>query len=156
MHRFSYLNEIYGTLCEKAKLIKALLDQEGVKYTCGFYNNHYVKKDGAFVAENYPIPVFSAENIGDIGIDIDNVWLEIVLPKEKALELDYAAICGFAGFELYGASDFLTDLYNAEMPLSGICDNIAKSGEREFCLLFSFGENPDITKLRNTLCAFKN
>ena len=104
------LNDIYKSICDRADYIDRELQKLGCTITKGFYNNHSVKIDGRFVAELFPIPVITVKGVGDIGVDLDYVWFEVLLPKEKALLLDYNSIAKEHRFEIYGSYDYLKDI----------------------------------------------
>lgn len=143
MDNFDILNSIYKPLCDKsAEIYQALKDAE-YQVTCQFHNNHSVKRNNDFATEYFPIPVISIENLGDIGVDINSVWFEVVLPKEKAIKLDYANIANRYRVEIYGSDNFLCDLYNEQIDVSKIVSNISNSSEINICILFYL--NMDVT-----------
>ena len=47
----------------------------------------------------------------DLGLSIDgNAWLELHVPREQVLQLDYEALAkSCSQLEIYGAQDYLTD-----------------------------------------------
>jgi hypothetical protein len=123
---FKQLNTVYKPMCEKSREICEVLQNKGYKISSGFYNKHSKKIDGEFSTEFFPIPVISIENIGDVGIDIDETWLEVVMSKEKAVDFDYSRIGEKYKFELYGMK--ITTTLNIETLhfsitcLMGICN----------------------------------
>jgi hypothetical protein len=112
--------------------------------------------DKSFVTEYYPIPVKSIINIGDIGIDIDNIWFEICLSKETAVSFNYSKILGLYKFEIYGAEDYLFDLYNEYVNPLDIIRNIEFSKETKFCLLIYFNKDCDFDKIIEVIHMFSN
>ena len=132
------LNDIYKQICDRADCIDRELRELGYTITKGFYNNHSVKIDGSFVTEFFPIPVITVKGVGDIGVDLDYVWFEVLLPKEKALALDYNSIAKEYKFEIYGSHDYLRDIYNEQIAISDIVPGIKGSPETDFCVLFYF------------------
>lgn len=64
---------------KKKELIQLLKDYQ---LRWGYYKQHSVKINDEWITKEYPIPVISVEHIGDIGIDIDHIFLEIVLTRE--------------------------------------------------------------------------
>ncbi len=146
MTAFDLMNSVYQRLCQTSAALRQMLTAEGFRHTHGFYNNHSVKRGGVFVTEHYPIPVISVDGIGDIGIDIENIWFEAALPREKALQFDYRQVAGMQ-FELYGAVHFLDDLCDGNAPADQIVECIKESGEEKFCMLFTFGESVDLSAL---------
>ncbi|MCL1819255.1 MAG: DUF3201 domain-containing protein [Oscillospiraceae bacterium] len=147
MEVLNYLNEIYAPICAKYDEIRKALKKSGIQIKSGFFNNHSVKHNGVFVTETFPIPVISLNGIGDIGIDIDCVWLEIKLSKEKALRMDYHQIASEYRFEIYGEEDYLCDIYNDEMRVSDITANIENSQETTLCICFYFNNEVNIDEL---------
>jgi len=148
------LNDIYKPLCDRADCIDRDLRELGYTITKSFYNNHSVKIDGSFVAELFPIPVITVKGIGDIGVDIDYVWFEVLLPKEKVLLLDYNSIAKEHRFEIYGSQDYLKDIYNEQIAISNIVPGIKGSPETDFCILFYFEPSvaaSDIIAIARTL-----
>jgi len=109
MDTFDTLNGIYKPLCARARAVRAALRAVGTETVYAFYNNHYVKRDGAYVAEAYPIPVLSAREEFDVGVDLDLTFVEFHVPREKALALDYPALRERYSIDVYGAEDFLGD-----------------------------------------------
>ncbi|MCL2217423.1 MAG: hypothetical protein FWB91_10460 [Defluviitaleaceae bacterium] len=154
MEAFDYLNNVYKELCEKSDIINKALSENGLKHKMGFFNNHYEKINDKFIVEYYPIPVISINGIGDIGIDINNVWFEAQISKEKAIAFDYTKLIGVIEFEIYGADDFLSELYDKEDTSGSIVYKIRNSCETNFCVLFSFGRNFNITKLLEAIHLF--
>jgi len=135
------LNSIYKPIWDKANVIGRDLQGSGYTAKMGFFNNHSVKIDGCFVTEYYPIPVIFVEGAGDIGVDLDYVWFEAVLSKEKALSLDYSIIAKNYKFEIYGSQDHLIDIFNEKNAISDIVPCIKDSAETDFCVLFYFEQN---------------
>lgn len=136
MDHFDVLNSIYKPMCGKAHEIIRGLKAAGYVATVQFHNNHSVKRDGAFVTEHFPIPIISIDELGDIGVDIDSIWFEAALPKERALALNYAEIIDRYKIEIYGSENYLDDLFNEQIDVSKIAGNIAASPDTSICVLF--------------------
>lgn len=132
------LNAVYEPLCARSKALCTYLKEQGITYTCGFYNLHAVRKGDGFFTQHFPIPVVTAQGLGDFGFELDHVFFEAVSPREKALSLDFAALARDYDIEAYGAEDFLTDFYHAGMDIEGLPSRIEKSAEREVCLSLKF------------------
>ena len=122
------LNEIYLSLQEDKTIIAEYLDLNDIFYTTGYYAFHSFKEENEFYVEQYPIPVFTINNILDIGIDIDKIFFEFKFSKEKALEFDFSVFNEYK-FEVYGVEDFYEDFYFDD--IEEIHDNIANSNELE-------------------------
>jgi len=136
LNLFNKLNEIYKPLCERADIISKDFLELGYTIQKGFFNNHSIKSDGSFVTEYFPIPVITVNGVGDIGIDLESVWFEVVLPKEKAIALDYDSIIKSYKIEVYGCQNYLKDVFNEQITISDIIPGIIDSSEVEFCILF--------------------
>lgn len=139
MDYFETLNAVYKPLCDKATEINRELKNEGFQTTLQFHNNHSVKRNNVFITECFPIPVIFIENVGSIGVDIDSIWFEAVLPKEKAISIDYAKITSRYKIEIYGSENFLSDLYSEQIDMSDIIKNISDSSDVNICVLFYLG-----------------
>ena len=144
---FTALNHIYKPLCDTAVNIKDRLGKLGFCVKNGFYNNHYVKRNDDYCVEYYPIPIISIENIGDIGIDISSIWLEIVLPREKAVLLDYSGMEQTYKFEVYGAENYLCDFCNAESDPRLVVERINSSDEAQICICFECRQESNVDEL---------
>ncbi len=154
MEVFDYLNNIYLPLWEKYNELCKSLKEAEIKIAGGFFNNHSVKHNNTFITEYFPIPVILMENRGDIGIDIDSIWLEIKLTKEMALNLDYTQLASTYLFEVYGAENYLSDIYNEQTDISDIVNNIHKSEESTLCICFYFNKEVDVSELLNVINIF--
>ena len=141
MNLVNKLNDIYKPLWDRADDIGRGFQELGYATSKGFYNNHSVKIYGGFVTEYFPIPVITVEGIGDVGVDLDYVWFEIISPKEKALVLDYNYIAKEYKFEIYGSQDYLKDIYNEQVAISDIVPALKDSSETDFCVLFYLNQN---------------
>jgi len=138
MDTFNNLNNIYKPLCDKSREISDELKKLGYQIRSGFYNNHYVRDGDGFVVEHFPIPVLSISNVGDIGVDVNSVWVEFVVSKDKAVSLDYPALTQAYKVEVYGADDYLHDFYNTESDLQFVVERIQKSNESKICITVTF------------------
>ncbi|HMM32930.1 MAG TPA: hypothetical protein PKB13_14265 [Clostridia bacterium] len=132
------LNGVYEPLCARSKALCSYLKEQGVTFTRGFYNLHAVRKGDGFFTEHFPIPVVTAQGLGDFGFELDHIFFEAVLPREKALCFDFAALARGYNIEVYGAEDFLTDFYHTGMDMAELRERLLKSAEREVCLCLKF------------------
>ena len=152
---FHLLNSIYQPLCEKSQEIKRRLEEAGFSITSGFYNSHYIKCQGEYVREYFPIPVLFVPGIGDIGVDIDTVWVEITLPKEKAVVLDYPVLAGAYSMEVYGTEGYLDDFYSAGADPCGVAGQISRSTETQICVAFYFNFESGMDELIHIIRLFQ-
>jgi hypothetical protein len=155
MDVFDYLNKIYLPLWEKYNELCKGLKEAGLKIAGGFFNNHSVKHNNTFITEYFPIPVILMDNLGDVGIDIDSIWLEIKLSRAIALNLDYTQLASKYLFEVYGAENYLSDIYNEQINVSDIVSNIQRSEETTFCICFYFDEEVNVNELLNAISIFR-
>lgn len=136
---FNMSNAVYEPLIERAKTIRKYLESAGFIVTkIEFYNNHFIKDNNEFVVEHYPIPIFSIIDTCDVGIDISSTWLEVKLPREKAILLDYQRLIQSFKFEVYGAENYCSDFYNSQLDPYETADRIKRSQESEICVAFDF------------------
>lgn len=138
----SELNDIYEPLCAKSDEVCDCFKKAGYKISVGFYNNHSVRKGEGFFLEHYPIPVIKIMGIGDVGIDIDSVWMEVIITKDEAFLLDYSELARSHSIEIYGVENYLHDFYtfyNEKADAGKIIDKIRNSEETQICINFTFG-----------------
>ena len=135
---FEYLNNVYIGLCAISDQIKAMLKSNGIQFTCGFYNNHTMRRNGDFVTEYFPIPVITIEYVGDIGISLDEIWFEANLPKDRLLMLDFNQLMSKRSFALYGAEGYLNDLNDENDTAYSLREKVVASDETHFCVLYCF------------------
>lgn len=126
------LNDIFEPLHKKFKELKSILKEHDFNcYKAGWYNMHSVKYNDDFINEYFPIPVLSVEGVGDIGINLDYIFIETIISKEKAelLRLDYFTDYSI---EIYGVEDYLKDYYQPNIEKEIYKEKICKSCEKEF------------------------
>lgn len=161
MEHRALLNEIYEPFhragVEALRAIRAL----GYDAKMGYYNLHEVKVDGVYEKEFFPLPeitIFGIATSADCGIALDKTaWLELTIPREQALAIDYVTLANTTRLEVYGADAYLVDFYNAEMSIEPVRALIEASTEREIHLYFPL---PDcdggaIQMLLKQLCALR-
>lgn len=149
MREHDCLNQIYQPLYERSRQVMKVLCQHGYEVQLGFFNLHEVKVEGAYQTQYYPLPVIDISS-GEIGFNIDgSFWVDLTVPKEKALLVDYKALTTKHEFQVYGAEEYLKDLYNSDMDLAGLKERISSSREKEFHINFplSDGEEDHILEL---------
>lgn len=131
------LNEIYTVINQKKKELTKVFHEKGILSRCGYYNQHSVKIDGEWITEEYPIPVITIEQVGDLGIDLSHIFLEIVVAREQALKFNFHKLEHFR-YEVYGIENYLNDFYNDTIPLTEIKDRIEKNNEDFIGISFFF------------------
>ena len=140
-----HLNGIFGALSAGAGKLTKTLQEEGLSAFWGWYAFHSVKVEGEYVTEEFPIPVVTAGEVCDVGFDLDQIFVELRLPRERALDLDYRKLA--PGAEVYGAEEFLEDFYHEGMELGKICGRIRESGETTVCIAGTFPAGTDTQTL---------
>lgn len=122
------LNGCYSGLLSRRKSIESILRAHGLRYTTGFYNNHSVRAGEEWGTEIFPIPVISVQDICDIGVDLNQTFVEGNLGRSQAILFDYR-IFDRRSFSVYGCEAFLEDFYREGMELEGIGRLIEASPE---------------------------
>lgn len=70
-----HLNFLYSTADDTFKIIAS--QQSKVSY--GIYSGNYIKIDGRYEYQKYPLPVITVADKGDIGFDLFCVWFEFFI-----------------------------------------------------------------------------
>lgn len=126
------LNEIYKPLCQRCDELLGALQAAGERASWGFYNLHETKTESGFLREYFPIPVIEVAGFGDIGIELDSLFAEMVLPGKAALSLDFSQIP--YPYEVYGVEDYLADFGNSDTPAAECKARIAASEEENVAI----------------------
>ena len=143
---FESLNQVYSKLNKKRdEILSYLLKGDGYEIGCSYYSHHFFKVNDTFLLEEYPIPVITINDFIDIGVDLDEIFIEAHVTKDHALVIDYSLLN--RPFDLYGLENFYDDVHNASMDLRSIVERIEASNEEEFGLSFSFGFNEDVDSI---------
>lgn len=150
MDKLKTLNDIYLEINQKKKELIHFFKDNEFQYRCGYYNQHSVKVNDEWITEEYPIPVISIEQVGDLGIDINHIFLEIVVSREQALVLDFEKFELYR-FEVYGIENFLNDFYNNTLLLQGIQERIRKSDEESIGISFFFTMDEPVGQIGNAV-----
>ena len=102
------MNKLY----ERGDELENELKKNQIHYERGNYTNHYIRIDGKDVLQKYYVPVFTIKYKGDIGINIDGFFFEIMKKKsEILLEQIKDIIQKFPNIEIYGYNDCLNYFY---------------------------------------------
>jgi len=92
MDLFEILNSTYKKLYDTLVVFQNKLKSQNINYAWGFYNNHSVKdNDGNWVTEYFPIPVITVNSLCDIGIDLDFIFVETKMERERAITFDFSS-----------------------------------------------------------------
>lgn len=117
----------------RVEALKSELDRLEIKFDFGYFFNHYIKIDGKWTLQNYPLPVFTIEGIGDIGVNLDGIFFEKIIEKEQMTEKVFKILkTAHSNLEVYGFENCLSDFKMYE--------DIQKSPENkiQIGLLFDF------------------
>jgi len=113
------LNCIYSQPLDDVQSLKKYIKSLNINSTLGFYNNHYVKIDGEYQTEIYPLPVlsFSLNRYKiDVGFEVANdvgyfAFLEICqMTQEQVLTFNFSLFENF-DYYVYDTNEYLDDLY---------------------------------------------
>lgn len=124
------LNQVYEPLYRLAKVLIEELKNLDYTTTWGYYGFHSVKHNGDFITEYFPIPVITVDNICDIGLNLDHIFIEGKLIREDGLSFDYSKLESY-NFEVYGIEEYTLDFYDKNDGVSSINQNINNSTEDE-------------------------
>ncbi len=134
------LNGIYKPLHEAGKILLRTIKDLGYEAKLSYYNMHYVKVDGEYQIEYFPLPEVGIAGVGfygDFGISLDgSIWFELTVSKERALILDYKKLSQVAPIEVYGAQDYLADIYNERLDIESMKQAIDNINEKEIHICF--------------------
>lgn len=133
-------------------LLKDGLDFETTDLKCSFGN--YVKINGEWKKQNYPIPTFLIKNFGEVGYDFDTFYLVVAVEKasikeefiKDLLEMGY-------NVSIYGAKNFMEELLDAMSPRKTL-QNVERFDEETVQIEFDFSENEieDFQNIVETIC----
>lgn len=144
MEDIKLLNNVYQRLCETKIDIQKKLKSQNISYSSGYYSNHSIKDEkGRWITEYFPIPVITVESLCDIGIDINSIFVETKMEREKAMKFNFSSFIPFK-FEVYGVDEYLNDFYNDTMAINEIGYKIENSKETQIAISFVF-QNDYIT-----------
>lgn len=145
--QFEQLNTVYEPLSRRAALLCKALNETGSSAQWQWYANHSVFLEGNYRTESFPIPVITVKGVCDIGLHLNELWMEFQLPRERALTFDWS--CLAAPFEVYGVEDYLHDFYREGMEAERIAGRIEASGEQAVNVACTFPwDTPDEELLR--------
>lgn len=111
---FQMLNAVYELLHQLALRCGNFLESKGIKASLGYYNMHEIMVNEQYCTAYFPLPVltFDYDNIScDLGINLEQqLWIELTVSKEKALQIPYQEWkTGFV-VEIYGCENYLVKL----------------------------------------------
>lgn len=130
------LNRIFVYANETADFLEHNKIDNQLQYIAG----NYIKIDGAYELQAYPIPVILIKGKGEIGFNLDGIYFEFVMKKDTALRLDIEEFETDYEFEIYGAEDTEQSYYRSGMTRDSFHNGIQKSKEKGFGIAFNFEE----------------
>ena len=136
------INAEYSRLEIRTKDFADILSLHGFITKCGWYNGHYHNDESEWAREAYPISVIEVSGICDIEIEFNEVSVSTKLKREQVLEYSFDKFSDYK-FEVYGANDYLTNIYDSRQLLRVLKENIENCPENEICFSFDFPFNVD-------------
>lgn len=149
------LNRHYLPLQKAGEEALRLVRRSGYHARLTWCNLHDVMVNGKYETEYFPLPEIELESsaeAAEVGISLDySAWLELTITREAALCIDYTALAAWVKFTVYGAEDYLHDLYDGTTPPQGLKALLEKSEEQRFHLYFSMRSVEELSWLLRTL-----
>ena len=142
MTEFELLNTIYENLNQRRNEILKCLKVYGYECKCGYYSQHSIRFNNEWLIEQYPIPVITVKGFGDVGIDINHIFLEVIISRSQGLSFDFNKLRDYH-FEVYGIDDFKMDFYNSKGSIATIHSKISDSEENEIGISFFFPKDTE-------------
>jgi len=121
------LNDVYS-LAEK--VFETIKSEGDFKASYGYFSGNYIKINGKYEYQKYPIPVISIEDKGDIGFNIDGVWFEFFLHKNEFHKINIEGLIRKYKVEIYGGNDCLVDFYYEGKSAAEIIEGVKNSKEK--------------------------
>lgn len=156
MDLFEILNNAYKKLNDILVEFQGKLKSQNINYTWGFYNNHSIKdNNGNWVTEYFPIPVITIDSLCDIGIDLDFIFVETKMERERAITFDFSSFLPYK-FEVYGVCEYLSDFYNDSMDINNIGHEIEQSKENQIGISFFFKQDCHVDDIMELIYMLKS
>lgn len=143
------LNRYYEKINKTALFLLNEIRQYAPDAKLLWYNLHEVKRNGKYETEFIPLPEVEADFSDghiDFGVSFMNeIWAEITVSAEKALNMDLSGIASEREIEIYGSENYIVDFYSEGMDIESAKEKIKISGEKEIKIFFvPKEENNDI------------
>ena len=150
----NHLNDIYHIAEKDYQVLKSK------KIKCKLINNagNYITFDGEYHYQKYPIPIIEVKDVGDIGYNIDSIFFEFSIKRERFLQTDFRVILdNFANVQVYGGQDCLTDFYKGNDCADEIMDKVKLSYEEDImlALYFDYSEDQIVNKFIEVVDSLK-
>lgn len=143
-----YLHEKMEFAWKSMKLLKDSLKFKTTDLKCSFGN--YVRIDGKWNKQNYPVPTFFIESIGEAGYDYDKFYLVIAVQKSSVSKVFIQNLLKTRyTISIYGDKDFLKQLYTTQDP-EEVFETVKGHNEEIIQIEFDLSED-DIEDFQKTV-----
>ena len=142
------LNLIYSRLREKAVRLTTTLKKLKADVCWGWYAGHNADIGGVSIYEEFPIPVVTVNDVCEIGIDIQGMYIEGKIYTQEADTFEWPMLSGY-DLTVCGASGYMNLLYDSRIDGREVLEDImfAYDGEdSELCIDLLFPKTPNIEK----------
>lgn len=149
------LNHIYSL---GEDVFESIKNESNLQVNYGFFSGHYIKVNGRYEYQKYPIPVVSIEGKGDIGFNIDGVWFEFFIDKVVFSKVDIESLISMYKVEIYGGNNCLIDFYIEGKSVSDIFHDIDISDEKTMGIAIYLDnmKSPSIKEIFFDVCKLLN
>ncbi len=137
------LNDIFLPLIQKRDAFVEFLKSKNLKHRSLFCNGHFVKENGKYFKEIYPIPVVEVKDIGDFVFDLDVISFEGYFLKTDLLNMNLKGILKkFNNQDLcfYGETDYLTDLFYKTDDLQSLLEKLKTCKDKKIAINFTIAD----------------
>lgn len=150
-------HELLNLVYDKANQIEEHLKKLALPFTRGSYHNHYISFDDAYHLQKYPLPVFTIEGAGDIGVNIDGVFFEFTVKRlDLTPEVIAEIIRRYPDIEIYGYQDCLHDFYSKGTQTGKAIAEIGRVTEDKIQFGLCYPLKTDLTKVVSCFLDLKN
>lgn len=141
--KISTVHQCMNNLYDTYNQIQDVLNARNIIYETGNYNGHFVCINGIFEKQLYYIPVLSLNKFCDIGVNLDGIFCEIQIEKNKlSLETLKKILEKYKDVDIYGFDNCLDDFYLADDTVQDVFEKINSSTETKIKInkLFSYDD----------------
>ncbi|HPJ89883.1 MAG TPA: hypothetical protein PLO84_12280 [Thermotogota bacterium] len=144
-------HQLMNSIYIKARIFHDYLKAEEVQHTLGFFPGNYLNISGKQCIQEYPIPVCSFEDGGDIGFNLDGIFFEFFLEKSDLLKANLGHFFNSdCRVEVYGAEICTDDFLFVDEGEEPFRNRLIASGERHFGIAFYFDKQMEPEELYKT------
>jgi len=151
-------HELLSKVYRKSQELEVLFKRINMKYKLESSFKNYIKIDGQYEVQNYPIPVFVMEDFFDVGINLDGYFFECFIAKEKILTKNIFSLKKyFKKLEVYGDNHSMVDYYYDTDTEADFLNRLNSSDEVSFGLAVYFDfEGVSSKELKELIHIFKS